>query len=99
MTPGDPTRTTTLDELRAGDVAHVVRVARPVDAPHTAEGCDRGGLVAGTRVTVLSIGPNGLVTVQASKGVVELSQRSARDVFVVVGDLAAISDAVVRDAR
>jgi len=99
MTPGEPTRTTTLDELRAGDVAHVVRVARPVDASHTAEDRVRGGLVAGTRVIVLSIGSDGLVTVQASKGIVELSERCARDVFVVVGDLAAISDAVVRDAR
>jgi hypothetical protein len=99
MTPGDPTRTTTLDELRAGDVAQVVREAPPVDAPLTVEDCDRGGLVAGTRVIVLSIGPNGLVTVQASKGVVELSERCARDVFVVLGDLAATSDAVVRDDR
>jgi hypothetical protein len=99
MTPGDPTRTTTLDELRAGDVAHVVRVARPADAPHAEAACERVGLVAGTRVTVLSIGLHGLVTVQASKGIVELSKRCARDVLLVLGDLAAISDAVVRDTR
>jgi hypothetical protein len=85
--------------LRAGDVAHVVRVARPVDGPHTAAACDRGGLVAGTTLSVLSIGPDGLVTVQASKGIVELSERCARDVVLVRGDLAAISDAVVRDTR
>ena len=100
--PGAPQMqadTVRLGDLTQGAVCRIVRIAERLEVePGMLEAFERAGVIPGVQVAVEHVDDEGALTVRGPRRQLTLSAAAALDVFVVEGDLAAISDAVARPA-
>jgi DtxR family Mn-dependent transcriptional regulator len=96
--PGVPqvqTDAVRLAELPVGAVARIVRIAERLEVEAgMLEAFEHAGVIPGVQIVVAGIDHEGTITVRGPRRQLQLTAAAALDVFVVEGDLAAISDAV-----